>query len=243
MFVCTQCKEKKDEIAHCCSCGGIFTIIELPPHLWNEGKKHRSSLTPKEILKKNVKIKTISGFEFLGEVPRKFSMLIYGKPGEGKSTFSLRFANALAKKKKTLYVSGEESLDSGSLRKKIVDEKIDADLLVICAEKKLHKVFKAIEREKPEHLFIDSITSLRLGIENICQLRDSVKGLSAFIAQSIKSEKGWAFRGSQELPHEVDAVFFAEEGELVTQKNRFVTIPLSYTIFDKKAANLQQVLS
>ena len=55
---------------------------------------------------------------FLGELTYPFQALIWGLPGSGKSTFSMRLANALAEQFKVLYISGEEDLNSPTLRQK-----------------------------------------------------------------------------------------------------------------------------
>ena len=55
---------------------------------------------------------------FLGELTYPFQALIWGLPGSGKSTFSMRMANALAERFQVLYISGEEDLKSATLKQK-----------------------------------------------------------------------------------------------------------------------------
>lgn len=55
---------------------------------------------------------------FLGELTYPFQALVWGLPGSGKSTFSMRMANALAERFKVLYISGEEDLKSATLKQK-----------------------------------------------------------------------------------------------------------------------------
>ncbi|MDU0372347.1 hypothetical protein ACFPAF_18240 [Hymenobacter endophyticus] len=56
--------------------------------------------------------------QFLGELTHPFQMLIWGLPGSGKSTMSMIMANEMAAFRKVLYISGEEGLNSTTLRQK-----------------------------------------------------------------------------------------------------------------------------
>jgi predicted ATP-dependent serine protease len=45
-------------------------------------------------------------------------MLVWGMPGDGKSTFCMKLANEIANAYNILYVSGEEKLNSSTLKDK-----------------------------------------------------------------------------------------------------------------------------
>ena len=70
--------------------------------------------------------------EHLGLPEKGFLMLIYGKPGSGKSTYAIKFADYLSRNHgKTLYVSAEELIGytlqdkikrSGAIKAKFVGE-------------------------------------------------------------------------------------------------------------------------
>src|SRR5699024_6827371 len=82
--------------------------------------------------------------------------LLGGEPGIGKSTLLLQIALFL--NHKTLYVSGEESLQQIKMRAERINPE-PADCYIL-AETKTQRIFQQIETLEPEIVIIDSIQTL-----------------------------------------------------------------------------------
>lgn len=126
-FVCQECGARHSKWAgRCSSCGAWNSLVEEIPISRDAalsavqgtalkptavGKIEKKQL--KQRLTTNVNdVDTVLGGGFVaGSVN-----LIAGQPGIGKSTLLMQLAAQLAKKHKTLYISGEESLEQVSLR-------------------------------------------------------------------------------------------------------------------------------
>ena len=131
--------------------------------------------------------------EHLGMPEKGFLMLIYGKPGQGKSTYAIQFADYLSRKHgKTLFVSAEE-LIGYTLQDKI---------------KRCNATGVKFVSELPEDLsgwdfiFLDSAQKLGFQLADIERLNKQYPMTAfIFIYQSTKSGEA---RGSQSDKHEVD---------------------------------------
>ena len=85
--------------------------------------------------------------------------LVGGDPGIGKSTLLLQMCkNLAAHNRRTLYVSGEESLRQIKMRAQRIGEFTDA--LMLYCETDLEEIEAAIEKLKPEVVIIDSIQTM-----------------------------------------------------------------------------------
>ena len=86
-------------------------------------------------------------------------VLVGGDPGIGKSTLLLQVCKNLTdKKRKVLYISGEESLQQIKMRAERIGE-IGEDLLLLC-ETNLEIIKGAIQKVKPDVVVIDSIQTM-----------------------------------------------------------------------------------
>ena len=56
--------------------------------------------------------------EFLGKISYPFKVLVWGLPGEGKSTFCMKLADEISKEYGSLYIMSEESLNSDTFMDK-----------------------------------------------------------------------------------------------------------------------------
>lgn len=148
-------------------------------------------------------------------------ILVGGDPGIGKSTLLLQVCQKLAeKKKKVLYISGEESLRQIKLRAQRMGE-FTEDLRLLC-ETHLELVRDVIEREKPDTVIIDSIQTMyseevASAPGSVSQVREATntlmqlaKGLciSIFIVGHVTKEGTVA--GPRVLEHMVDTVLYFE---------------------------------
>src|SRR5699024_485731 len=81
--------------------------------------------------------------------------LMGGDPGIGKSTLLLQTSSQIAEKKlRTLYVSGEESMQQTKLRAERLD--IMSEELFVLAETNLYHILQHMKEIKPDFVVIDS---------------------------------------------------------------------------------------
>lgn len=164
-------------------------------------------------------------------------VLIGGDPGIGKSTLLLQTICHMSAKHKTLYVTGEESLQQVSLRAKRLS--LPDRHLRLLAETQIESIMALAQEEKPEIIVIDSIQTmftaeLSSAPGSVSQVRESAAQLVRFAKQTNTAlflvghvTKEGALAGPRVLEHMVDTVLYFE-GEkdnrfrvVRTIKNRF----------------------
>lgn len=162
-------------------------------------------------------------------------ILLGGEPGIGKSTLMLQMVMQLDKK--TLYISGEESLQQIKLRADRIEGKQDTTYLL--AATNTQKILHQLESERPELLIIDSIQTLHTdhidsSPGSISQIRECASELIDFAKHTQTPvilighiNKQGSIAGPKVLEHMVDAVLQFEGDRnhayriLRSQKNRF----------------------
>ena len=162
-------------------------------------------------------------------------ILLTGEPGVGKSTILLKMLSSL----KTVYVSGEESVDQ--IKHRIDRLSVKTDSLTFTNETQIESVFTSIRdiQPYPQIIVFDSIQTLSSvnsssSLGNISQLKEIVSSTMDFAkANNIivilvgHVTKGGEVAGPKTLEHLVDCVLYLE-GESSSQyrvlratKNRF----------------------
>ena len=155
-----------------------------------------------------------------GVVPGSL-VLVGGDPGIGKSTLLLQVCKNLTdRKKKVLYISGEESLQQIKLRAKRIGE-FGEELLILC-ETNLENIREVIQKIKPDMVVIDSIQTMyneevSSAPGSVTQVRESTgvlmqiakgMGITIFIVGHVTKEGVVA--GPRVLEHMVDTVLYFE---------------------------------
>ena len=164
-------------------------------------------------------------------------ILLSGEPGIGKSTLLLQISSELAKTRKVLYVSGEES--KGQLKLRAERLNIAGEDLYLLTETATEAVLAECERLAPNVVIIDSVQTLSSdkftsAPGSITQVRESAmalityaktSGAAIFLVGHVNKEGG--ISGPKILEHMVDAVLYFE-GERTNSyriiraiKNRF----------------------
>lgn len=150
--------------------------------------------------------------ELIGKPQLNFSLMVWGQPGQGKSTFSIAFGNYLAQHfGKVAYLSSEE-YGSYTLQDKLKRVgQISPKLFFI----------KNLQEFKPTYdfLLIDSVNNFGLGLEEYRALRAKYPNIG--IVLIMQATKGGQFRGEKAWEHDVDTVIKLEAGKAFTTKNRF----------------------
>ena len=193
---------------------------------------HRSGYAGAEVSK----IKSISDIEFkeearthtgLSELDRVLGgglvngsvILIGGDPGIGKSTILIQTLSNLTDMK-TLYVTGEESLQQVSMRANRLE--LPTDKLRLLTETCIERIIELANVEKPEVMVVDSIQTiytehLTSAPGSVSQIREATAKLtryakltntSVFIAGHVTKEGTLA--GPRVLEHMVDTVLYFE---------------------------------
>ncbi|HBR96820.1 MAG TPA: DNA repair protein RadA [Gammaproteobacteria bacterium] len=146
--------------------------------------------------------------------------LLGGDPGIGKSTLLLQCLANLSAANKTLYVTGEESLQQVILRARRLN--LPEQDLRLLTETCVEKVIALAAQEKPQIMVIDSIQTiytetLQSAPGSVSQVRESSARLVRFAKQTGTAlfvvghvTKEGALAGPRVLEHMVDTVLYFE---------------------------------
>lgn len=167
--------------------------------------------------------------DFFGTPQFSFHVGVFGRPGEGKSTFCVQFADYLAKNfGKVIYISGEEGL-AKTVQDKLVNNGINNPYLFFGDIRSYEEITSEIPNEY-HFIFIDSLDTLKIDKFKVKALKEHYPQSSfVTISQSTKDGK---MRGSQEIMHDNDVMVKVEKGIAVTIKNRFYRTGQEFRVFD-----------
>lgn len=147
-------------------------------------------------------------------------VLLSGEPGIGKSTLLLQICASLAREKRVLYVSGEESAAQISMRAKRLG--IKSENLWVLTETDAEKVLKKADKLAPDVIVVDSIQTMYHSESatipgSVTQIRESsamfinkakTDGTAVLLVGHVNKEGGIA--GPKILEHMVDTVLYFE---------------------------------
>lgn len=227
-YVCQSCGTASSKWAgQCADCGAWNTLVET---VAVSTKQRPSSLTAEQIQRLDqISIadepRTASGLSEMdrvlggGIVPGAV-ILIGGDPGIGKSTLLLQVLAAVEGKLKTLYVTGEESLQQVHLRAKRLDlPRLD---LPVVTETSVEQIINLMATHKPGLVVVDSIQTLNTDSldsapGSVSQLRECAAQLVRYAKSSQTAvvlvghvTKEGAIAGPRVLEHMVDTVLYFE---------------------------------
>jgi DNA repair protein RadA/Sms len=270
-FVCQSCGQDFPRwYGQCPTCGEWNTLVEEKPQITNSKlqimpKSQITNQKPIPITEVDFKVEERSATG-IGELDRVLGggivagsvVLVAGEPGIGKSTMLLQAAEALAKKARVLYVSGEESAKQIRLRAQRLGTLSKS--LILFPETNLFAIEKSILEVKPDFVVIDSIQTLfredvTSAPSSVSQVREcaaylvriaKTSGIPIFIVGHVTKEGTVA--GPRVLEHIVDTVlnFEGEQHKqyrlLRATKNRFGSTN-EVGIFEMKETGLVEVLN
>ncbi len=267
VYVCSNCGNKVAKWVGQCSACGEWNTFEEEIEQKNTGFSYKSSkikiaAKPKLIkditYEKEQRIDTLNT-EFNrvlggGLVPGSL-VLIGGEPGIGKSTLALQIAVHL-KKYKTLYVSGEESLQQIKLRaERISDEYNNCFIL---SETQIENIIKNAEELDPDIIVIDSVQTVHTERSDsspgsVSQIRECTTEILKYAKENGKPvilighiNKEGNLAGPKVLEHIVDTVLQFEGDRnhiyriLRASKNRFGSTS-ELGIFEMQSTGLREV--
>jgi len=230
VYSCTECGGQSPKWqGQCPQCGAWNTLIEAPSVAGGtrfEGVTGtRSQVTPLAAVETKESHRVASGIEEFdrvlgGGLVAGGVVLLGGDPGIGKSTLLLQACAALGGAHRTLYVTGEESVDQVALRaQRLALVNAPVELL---AEVQLEAIVAAIDATDPEVVVIDSIqtvytNALTSAPGSVAQVRECAAQLTRLAKQRGvivvfvgHVTKEGAIAGPRVLEHIVDTVLYFE---------------------------------
>src|SRR6266498_3720470 len=239
-YACSECGYSAGRwFGKCPSCNAFGTLAEEVPEA--EGKAEARPLLRLVDVEADEAARIPTGVPELdrvlggGLVPASL-VLVGGEPGVGKSTLLLTALAAMSKERRSLLVTGEESVAQVKLRAARLG---GAEQVEILAETELEVVCATLERERPDVCVIDSVQTLYssdLGSApgSVGQVREAAGRLlrlakEAGIATILVGHvtKDGSVAGPRVLEHLVDCVLqfegdrYHEHRVLRATKNRF----------------------
>ena len=230
VFTCNECGGTSPKwLGKCPQCGAWNTLVEA---IADSGSAHRF-----KALIKAQPVATLSAIEAgdveraptgLAELDRALGggivgggvVLIGGDPGIGKSTLLLQALDAMSRRLKTLYVTGEESAAQVALRARRLG--LDGSGVRVLAEIQLEKILAAIDAERPAVCVVDSIQTvysdqLTSAPGSVAQVRECAALLTRAAKASATAivlvghvTKDGTLAGPRVLEHIVDTVLYFE---------------------------------
>ena len=162
-----------------------------------------------------------SNYDYLFGMPsRDFYMVVHGLPGNGKTSFAVKFAQYFHKHHgKVLYLASEQSGIDLSLQDILKEN--NATFQIHTNPRQLTDEHLLAAFKNYDLIILDSATDLGFYPNDVKKLQtQSGKALISI----LQSTKDGGFKGSQEWLHDVDISLKIENFEAVLQKTRFKTL-------------------
>ena len=264
-YVCSSCGAKAPQmLGRCPVCGEWGTYEEeVSVSAASRQRLERTSSKPAQLLQdietqsepriplhNNEFDRVLGG----GLVPGSL-VLLGGEPGIGKSTLALQVLMQQGERK-TLYATGEESVNQVRLRASRLDGK--PENLYLIAETSLERILNQVQDIQPEIVVIDSIQTIVTGdieasIGSLTQVRECAARILQFAKQTNipfiiigHINKEGSLAGPKVLEHIVDTVLQFEGDHqhlyriLRSQKNRFGSTS-ELGIYEMQPSGLREV--
>ncbi len=248
-YVCEKCgTESAKWEGRCHSCDEWNTMVEITTGRYARGDSgsilhsasgtiELSEVSLEEVERLSFSSKELNRVLGKGAVPGS-AILIAGDPGIGKSTLLLKMASDIASSgKKTLYVTGEESMGQIKIRAERLG--ISGKRLVLLHTSELNEIITHLGIDIPDFIVVDSIQTIHSDVlESVAgslgQIRECARVLMEWgkvnnvpVIFSGHVTKSGDIAGPKVLEHMVDVVLYME-GETVSAwrllrvvKNRF----------------------
>lgn len=166
-------------------------------------------------------------FYLMGDPAKGFYMLLSGMPGNGKSTFAIKFSQYFEENHgKVLYLAAEQSGYNKPLQNLLKENNATFDINI----EPTNNVRDIVSFSAGyDMLVIDSINNLRIQPEDISRIKKELPELS--IVAIMQSTKDGKFKGSQEFLHDSDISIVCEKPHAKQKKSRYAP-PSEIVVFD-----------
>ncbi|MBN9482171.1 MAG: hypothetical protein J0H46_02385 [Bacteroidetes bacterium] len=163
-------------------------------------------ISASELVKKKFKTIGLTGKyrRLIGDPEPGFSMMIFGKPKQGKSTVAIDFAKDLTSLGKVLYVAFEEGAGF-TLQDKVIRN--NANVPGLDFSGKLPRTLSGYR-----YVFIDSVTDAGYNEAGLKALIKANKPNEISIIGVFHATKAGNFKGGQSFAHDVDVLLKVENG-------------------------------
>ena len=230
VYTCTECGASAPKWqGQCPGCGAWNTLVETvaapAPARFENVAGTRSTVTPLASVRPQEDARIATGMEEFdrvlgGGLVAGGVVLLGGDPGIGKSTLLLQACAALGAARRTLYVTGEESVEQVALRAQrlgLVNAPVE-----LLAEVELEAIVAAVNATRPEVVVVDSIQTVFTGTlqsapGSVAQVRECAAQLTRLAKQRGvvvvlvgHVTKEGAIAGPRVLEHIVDTVLYFE---------------------------------
>ncbi|BBU86925.1 hypothetical protein EIMP300_83250 [Escherichia coli] len=188
---------------------------------WQKSRNFPTSAFSEELPRFSTGFKEFDRVLGGGVVPGS-AILIGGNPGAGKSTLLLQTLCKLAQQMKTLYVTGEESLQQVAMRAHRLG--LPTDNLNMLSETSIEQICLIAEEEQPKLMVIDSIQVMHMADVqsspgSVAQVRETAAYLTRFaktrgvaIVMVGHVTKDGSLAGPKVLEHCIDILLFGAFG-------------------------------
>jgi hypothetical protein len=201
-----------------------------------ESKQITGIMNASDLLEYKYDCYTFSGKygEFFGNPSKNFHLMVFGRPKNGKSIFTVQFAKYLSTLGKVLYIASEEGF-SATLQQKIREFGMANPNLDFGNFRDYEQIRDVLANNTYQFVVIDSINFINLEPEDVEVLKAENPG-TAFITIQ-QATKGGQFRGSQQFAHNCDMIVEIVDG-VAYHTGRFAApseMAVFSTPFDSKA--------
>ncbi|MEI8285711.1 MAG: hypothetical protein WCG15_00280 [Actinomycetes bacterium] len=170
-----------------------------------EGRQITGIMNASDLLEYKYDCYTFTGKygEFFGNPSKNFHLMVFGRPKNGKSIFTVQFAKYLATLGKVLYIASEEGF-SATLQQKIREFGMANPNLDFGNFRDFEQIRETLVNNHYNFVVIDSINFINLEPEDV-EVMKAENPKTAFITIQ-QATKGGQFRGSQQFAHNCDMI-------------------------------------
>jgi hypothetical protein len=170
---------------------------------------------------KNKKFKTLpfsdKWQDLIGTPEANFCMMVYGKPGQGKSYFTLELSEYLASNFGDVLFNSSEEGSSLSLQNKVVN--LNPENIFLGRADDIKSLQFLLTQSPYKFVVIDSINHMNITPEDLRKLR-GLHPTKGFIC-IFQSTKSGDFKGSNEYEHDADISIKIENRKAECMKTRY----------------------
>lgn len=170
---------------------------------------------------------------FMGQTPMKFWMSVYGKWGEGKTSFITRFAGEVSRFGRTIIAENEEDLGAGMVSERIRLLGVRSDQVEFTNDADLDRIERTLTTGNFRFAFFDSISFMLkqpgIDVDRLVGLPKKFPNIS-FIYVIFGVKAGETFKGDSIFGYAPDIVVQVKDLVARAEKNKYGNTNIPFTI-------------